>query len=243
MNLIKCKECSLGISKTAKTCPHCGAKNKKPIGIFGGILLALFIIYLIGHISKSANSQTSATTNKGYQKQTIDVAPGSTDAQAATAKLHMRKSVDEVTGTTWFQHKTSPSYLNTRKSISVYFGTSGTKLDHPRIKIQYVSDDWLFIEKYIIKADNISYEISPKYGVIERDNGALSSGEIGIWEWFDASMTYENIEMVLAIIKSEKAVIRFEGRQYYRDYTISQTEKTGLKETLIVWKKMGGVFN
>jgi hypothetical protein len=52
MALITCRECKGQVSSTAKTCPHCGAKVKKPhsvaAGILGGVILVGAAIALSG---------------------------------------------------------------------------------------------------------------------------------------------------------------------------------------------------
>lgn len=48
--LISCKECSQQISQSAKTCPHCGAKNKKPQSPIVKWGVRAFLIYLVGGI-------------------------------------------------------------------------------------------------------------------------------------------------------------------------------------------------
>jgi hypothetical protein len=71
--LTKCKSCEKEISVDAKTCPHCGAPNKKKLGclpIIGISFGALFVIVLIasqfdGSSSGSSNSSsTSASSSK-----------------------------------------------------------------------------------------------------------------------------------------------------------------------------------
>lgn len=44
--IVNCKACGQQIANSAKTCPHCGAKNKKPVGclvIVGLLLIFVFI--------------------------------------------------------------------------------------------------------------------------------------------------------------------------------------------------------
>lgn len=43
--LIKCKSCGADIARSAKTCPHCGAKNKKKTAL--GIILVIVGVLLI----------------------------------------------------------------------------------------------------------------------------------------------------------------------------------------------------
>ena len=51
MALVKCHECGTEISTETKTCPKCGARNKKrktsKIIKFGGTLVAVFVLYVI----------------------------------------------------------------------------------------------------------------------------------------------------------------------------------------------------
>lgn len=80
VKLIKCKSCGQEIAKTAKTCPHCGAKNKKP-SIVGIILLVLGIILIISALGGgnddepqkvgSNNSDTTAGQSNEPQKFTV----------------------------------------------------------------------------------------------------------------------------------------------------------------------------
>jgi len=49
MSLINCKECGQQISKSAKACPHCGAKVKRT-GIFTWIVAGFFALMFLGMI-------------------------------------------------------------------------------------------------------------------------------------------------------------------------------------------------
>ena len=41
--LVQCKHCGEMIAKSAKTCPHCGAKNKKPTALIVVLIIAVLI--------------------------------------------------------------------------------------------------------------------------------------------------------------------------------------------------------
>ena len=64
--IINCKVCDKEIAKNAKTCPNCGAKNKKPIykKWWFWVLLVLFIA-LVSPSNESENKGTgyNDTTN------------------------------------------------------------------------------------------------------------------------------------------------------------------------------------
>ena len=48
--------------------------------------------------------------------------------------------------------------------------------------------------------------------------------------------------MIKKIIASKKTVMRLEGRQYYKDVTITANQKTALKNILTVYQGLGGTF-
>lgn len=75
MALIACKECGKEISKKAKSCPHCGAKNKSGLGclpIFLGIMgLGLIGIIAIGVLApKNPNNNiNNSTSSEAVEKK------------------------------------------------------------------------------------------------------------------------------------------------------------------------------
>jgi predicted nucleic acid-binding Zn ribbon protein len=52
--LIKCKSCGKEISTEAKTCPQCGAPNKKKLGCLSILVLAVVALFIIGIIVSAA---------------------------------------------------------------------------------------------------------------------------------------------------------------------------------------------
>jgi hypothetical protein len=69
---------------------------------------------------------------------------------------------------------------------------------------------------------------------MERDNDSE------VWEWYDVSPTSENIEMLQKIMNSKKTVMRMEGTQYYKDKTITEAQKSAIRDTFVVFQGMGG---
>lgn len=70
--LVKCKACGEEIAKSAKTCPHCGAKNKKPTAL-GIVLIVIGILVVIGAIG--GNSDKPQKVDEGTN---ISEVPSST---------------------------------------------------------------------------------------------------------------------------------------------------------------------
>ena len=158
------------------------------------------------------------------------------EQRLANATKKMRKSYDDMNGTTWYYDKASPRYLNTRTDFGAYIGKQEHGLPWLRLRILYVADDWLFIEKYIIKVDGRVYEITEnKYGEIETDNGGG-----GIWEWLDRSVGPREFKIIKAIADAKDAKIRFVGRQYNKDRVVTKREKQALKNVLDAYEALGG---
>lgn len=66
--MVACKACGAEIAKSAKVCPHCGAKNKQKHPILIGALIVLALVIVIGAASgggdkKTADPSTPAATN------------------------------------------------------------------------------------------------------------------------------------------------------------------------------------
>jgi hypothetical protein len=104
----------------------------------------------------------------------------------AEATKKMRKQYDEVQEVTWYFDKSSPQYANVN-CFYIYIGTKKESLPGLRLKIQYAADDWIFINNYIFKVDNKTFEIDAgDFGVTRDNNGD------GIWELYDVELSKEN---------------------------------------------------
>lgn len=154
----------------------------------------------------------------------------------ATATSKMRSDTDEVRDVTFYKDKSTPQYYDVN-SFHLYIGKKGNNV-WLRLRIQYTGDDWLFIEKYTIRADDQRFDIDADYFDIERDNGFGA-----VWEWYDGLVDKRMISIIQAIIDSEKTVLRYEGKQYYSDRTITATEKQALQNVLDAFVALGGDLN
>lgn len=148
------------------------------------------------------------------------------------AVANMRKKADEVTGTTYYFDKSSPEFTN-KNGFYTYFATKDDYIGL-RIVIQYLGDDWLFINKYIFKVDEKSFTINTSFGEVSRDNYTQ------VWEWYDQPITKEQIKMVQEIIQSNKTILRMQGDTYYKDREITDQEKKALQNVLDAYVAMGG---
>lgn len=156
----------------------------------------------------------------------------------SNATKKMNKKYDEINEVTWYRDKTSPAYVN-YNGFYAYIGQSNGGRPWLRLAIQYAADDWLFIEKYIIKVDGVTYNISEQeYGEIKTDNG---SG--GIWEWLDRQVGPSEFEIIKAVANGKDVKIRFSGKDYHKDKTITSQQKLALKNVLNAYEALGGSMN
>ncbi|GEM_PF-646645 len=140
-----------------------------------------------------------------------------------TALSKMRVKKDDIRNITTYEDKNSPQYRNAN-------GFYLTIVEHPTVgrylslNVQYYGNDWLFINSYVIKADNQTFTLLPDE--VNRDNTNY------VWEW--ATFTDDDVflPIVKAIIASKEAKIRYQGNQYYHDRVITNTEKQALQNVL-----------
>ena len=140
---------------------------------------------------------------------------------------------DKLRGITWYNHKRNPE-TRRNKWFGLYIAeVKGEYI--PFIFINYFADDWLFIGKYLIGADDQVFTVEPLYAKVERDNAGGS-----VWEWFQRPLTQSDLEMIEAVIQSQDATLRYVGAQYYSEREISSDEKSAMGVTLAAFEELGG---
>ncbi|GIP15017.1 hypothetical protein J40TS1_06590 [Paenibacillus montaniterrae] len=154
-------------------------------------------------------------------------------AEVSAKLTNMRIKKDEVTETAYYFDKTSVKYVN-ENGFYIYAGIMKEYPPFLRLRIQYEGDNWLFIDKYIIKTDDDTFTIYTEFGDVNQDNGGAK-----VWEWLDIPITSENYEIIESILASEKTIIRHQG-QYYYDRTLTNKEKTAIKNVMEAYEALGG---
>lgn len=209
------------------------------------IFIGLTLISLVGaatgsgsstsevtHSAKASSGSASATdqpTSDASPTPSEESAPDEkelTAYKAAFSRLRIKK--DSVTNKTWYYARSTTSYVDVN-SFHLYMGKDKGSDPYLRWKIQYAGDDWLFIKKFTFNVDGNISVYDDVYSDIERDNDS------NVWEWYDVVPNDSDISLIESIIKSKKAVYRSEGDQYYKDRTISDKEKSALKDILTVY--------
>ncbi len=152
-------------------------------------------------------------------------------AERMQAVSILRKKEDRIEGITWYQHPNQPKYLNSRSTAFLYIGRQGD-LGRPwlRLKVQYTSSDWLFVERVTAWHDGVKEPLIS--GSFERDNNST------IWEWMDVAPDEYQVEVLRSLAHAEDAILRFEGDQYHRDVTLSSSDKKALRDVLVAFEVM-----
>lgn len=150
-----------------------------------------------------------------------------------SAITRLRQKVDRVEGITWFQHPNQPKYLNSRSTVYLYIGRRGeTGRPTLRMKVQYTSSDWLFVEKVFAWHNGVKELLVDSQ--FKRDSNTT------IWEWVDIVPSDYQIEVLRSLANTEEAILRFEGMQYRKDVTLSSGDKRAIREVLLAYDVMRG---
>lgn len=135
----------------------------------------------------------------------------------------------------WYKPKLAPVYTNAN-GIYCYFQTENGIPSNLRFRLQYYSEDWLFFSLVKFSIDGNAYEYIPLK--TERDSGYGGY----IWEWFDEFVTDSDKELINALANAKSAKMKLIGRQYYDVRIINQRQINSIKQTLELYKAMGGQF-
>ena len=204
-------------------------KNLKTFASASAVAFFLFVAY---------GSDDEKTTNITEEKSEIsNLTPAQKDSattiskenkeKAEKALKNFKKDKDDFEGDTFYRDPRTPTYTNTN-FIYPYIGNKGDQY-WLRLKFQYTSEDWLFINNTILMVDDEKFNIS---GSWERDHDSR------IWEWMDIAVKENEYQMLKKIANSKTTKVRYEGTQYHDDRTLTQKEKDIIKKTLEIYDNL-----
>ena len=147
------------------------------------------------------------------------------------------KKYDEFSNnnSTWYTPKTAPKFANAN-GIYCYFQTENGIPINLRFRLQYLANDWLFFDKVQFSIDGKAYDYVPTKTETDSGNGGY------IWEWFDESITESEKDLINALANAKSAKMKLNGKQYFDVKNISKTQINSIKQTLELFKAMGGEF-
>lgn len=98
MAMIKCHECGKEISSSAKTCPNCGVKPKKSVGIVG-IAFALFAGFILFKctlgVEESSRRTAEREAAKTPEQRAAEATARANEELRVTAAMRTQKLVRE----------------------------------------------------------------------------------------------------------------------------------------------------
>lgn len=162
--------------------------------------------------------------NAVFQQKAENYAQAERDAKSGALKK-LKKRVDEFNGTTFYTHPAEPRYADTRSYLLPYIAEKNGTVAL-RVQLHYTSDSWLFIESASFNIDGkiTSYDVPSSSW--KRDNDSE------IWEWSDTPVTPQLRTLLEEVANSNKTIVRFNGQQYYDDFTVTDQDKAAIRDVL-----------
>lgn len=93
--LVSCKACGQQIAKSAKKCPHCGAKNKKGIPVWLGAVIAVILVVAIVSAGDSEPQKVGDVSNPTTSANNADNTQSTENKEPAKTEK-TRFSVGEI---------------------------------------------------------------------------------------------------------------------------------------------------
>lgn len=148
------------------------------------------------------------------------------------AVANLRRDRDEVEHITFYTAPSTPK--NVANNWHLYIAMPDKGRPYLRFKWMYTSDDWLFIRKITLSVDgNKLGSVPMNFFSVKRDNGY---GQI--WEWQDEGVRDADVSFFKMLANSKKTIIRYEGDKYYKDRTLSESEKKAFIQVLAAYEVM-----
>jgi hypothetical protein len=138
------------------------------------------------------------------------------------------RTTAEFDGSSWARHPSSPKYQDIRNYVTLYLIESGTNQKSMELFVNFTSrNGWLFIENASINIDGQTSQLPIGQWYLDNDTE--------IWE-FGSIRGDTALTLAKKIAESDRAVIRFNGQQFYDDYVVSDTDKRVMREMLAMWE-------
>ena len=231
MALTKCRECGKEVSTAASACPHCGAKQKRKVGIVG-VLAALVVGWVVftvasgpGDISPPAIAAAPPIAQVSAPERAKIIA-GATKALEA--------SRDKMEGVTFYM---APKRQHLTPKIEAYLSVPDARPALLRIAAVYYGDDWVFFDQIKVMADDVVvYEKTLSRSDVARNNSGGS-----VWETADYLAQPEDEQALRKIANAKSATIRFSSRERQHDHAITAKQLGDLRKVLAARDAMKGI--
>jgi hypothetical protein len=191
------------------------------LGIIGAIFSDETKTEIIDSNSNSIVKDSSEIKKQIRIKDSINLINQEKKDKAKIALKKFENTVDEFENTIFYNDPRTPNFINVN-FIYPYIGQKGENY-WLRLKLQYTSNDWLFIKEAVFLVDDEKFTLT---GSWKKDNDSR------IWEWLDINVGNSEYLLLKKIANSKTAKVRYVGMQYYKDRIITRKEKSIIKRTL-----------
>ena len=146
------------------------------------------------------------------------------------ALASLRKEEDKVQKITWYYPSAFPRYTDIRCYVLPYIGKNSSSA-WLRLRMNYTSrDNWVFWEQITFSIDGSNTTYYYKYSDITRDN------DTEVWEYNDIPVNDKELKLLNEIAESEETIVRFQGDDHYKDFTVSASDKAAIKQLLLAYE-------
>lgn len=160
-------------------------------------------------------------------EQAIEAARAQLERTARQLEGRLVRTTAAFDESSWGRHPSSPRYQDIRDYVTLYLIESGSGQQTMELFVNYTSrDGWLFVESASINIDGETSRLPISQWF--RDN------DTEIWEFGSVRGT-PALLLAGQIAEADRAVIRFNGQQFYDDYVVSEAGKSVMREMLAMW--------
>lgn len=229
------------------------------------ILFVGLIVWAFLEVKKEDNQQVSTeysqniernntTLHENYEQNTENSSskPELSEAERAEKEQLLKEKLsklkvihDEFSNVDLYYPKAMPTngtkFIINERTLMLPFINGMDNMYALSIKINYMSDDWLFIKSFEVNVDgNIIFNSSDYTNGLkfDRDNsdGYIYETYQHIVAYsYDSTVDEAWLSILREIANSQKSTIRFHGTQYYDDFVVSEKDKQSIKDILDTW--------
>lgn len=210
---------------------------KNVIAIF---ILIFFIYSCQNNKENKSNKENKAKTDSIEKAKTDSIEKNAIEDSIALAKQNELDEIrfkelvknfdykkDEFSGKGWYRHKIhNLNNILHKNCLFVHVNSTG----YYYLEDQYYDTDWIFHTKIEVKIGNTVYR-SKEIPTYNEDNVTENYGG---YVWENISYTSggdKGIVKAIAENDTVKIKVRFIGRQYNSDFTLSEKDKKAIKES------------
>lgn len=144
---------------------------------------------------------------------------------------------DDFKNVIWYTHKRFGKYWPNRKTVYTEVRNDG----YYNVISNYSSDDWIFHTSIQVMVGDQKFETEMVETYNENNRQDNDGGRI--WENIRYSIENRNILNAIADGINKPVKIRFNGRQFHSDATMSAGDKKAIKESLLFADALAAINN